>query len=138
MAEETWEWPHTKKWPKFSGKNVDIVKKMFLAGEAMNVNNFAKFYTDECHYQFGNFPVARTPQEIIDASAGFIEKCEGLHHSIKNIWETDDGALICQMEVTYVGHDGRVHTLPCCNTFKFEDDKVKELRIYMDINPLFS
>ena len=31
--EYTWEWPHTKKWPKFSGPRVDIIKKMFLAVE---------------------------------------------------------------------------------------------------------
>ena len=34
----TWDWPHTKKWPRFSGDKIDIVKKMFLAGEAMNVD----------------------------------------------------------------------------------------------------
>jgi hypothetical protein len=137
MAEITWEWPHTKKWPKFSGGNIDVLKKMFLAGEALNVNNFIKFYTDPCYYKFGNFPAVENPQMIAETSQGFIDACEGLHHHIVDIWEMPDGTVICKMEVTYVGHDGRVVTLPCCDTIKFEDGKVKELRIYMDIGPLF-
>jgi hypothetical protein len=138
MAQYEWDWPHTKKWPRFSGEKIDIIKKMFLAGEAVNVDNFIKFYPDECYYQFGNFPPAHSPQEIAAASSGFIEKCEGLHHHIANIWEADDGTLICEMEVTYINHDGQVFTLPCCDIIRFEGDKVKELKIFMDINPLFS
>jgi hypothetical protein len=112
-----WEWPHTKKWPKFSGERVDIIKKMFLAGEALNVNNFIKFYAD--------------------TSQGFIDACEGLHHRILNIWEPEADTMICEMEVTYISHAGHVVTLPCCDIIKFEGDKVKELKIFMDINPLF-
>jgi limonene-1,2-epoxide hydrolase len=138
MAQYEWDWPHTKKWPRFSGEKIDIVKKMFLAGEALNVDNFIKFFTDECYYQFGNFPPAHSPQEIAAASSGFIEKCEGLHHHIANIWEADDGTLFCEMEVTYINHDGQVFTLPCCDIIRFEGEKVKELKIFMDINPLFS
>ncbi len=138
MSEYIWEWPHTKKWPKFSGEKADILKQLFLAGEALNVNNFIKFFADECHYQFGNFPVARTPQEIADASQGFIQVCEGLHHHITNLWETEDGTVICEMEVTYINHNGQVFTLPCCDTVTFEGNKIKELRIYMDANPLLT
>jgi hypothetical protein len=137
-SDYTWEWPHTKKWPKFSGERVDIIKKMFLAGEALNVNNFIKFYADQCFYQFGNFPPAHTPQEIADSSQGFIDACEGLHHRILNIWEPEIDTMICEMEVTYISHAGKVVTLPCCDIIKFEEDKVKELKIFMDINPLFA
>jgi len=138
MAEYEWDWPHTKKWPGFSGEKFDIVKKMFLAGEAMNVENFVKFYTDDALYQFSNFPIAYGPQGIRDSSGGFLEKCEGVHHHIKNMWETEDGTVIVEMEVTYIRHDGKVFTLPCCDTIRFAGDKVKELRIYMDISPVFA
>lgn len=138
MTQVKWDWPHTKKWPKFSGEKIDIVKQMFLAGEAMNVENFIKFYTDDCVYQFGNFPIAYDPQAIADSSAGFLEKCEGLHHHLTNMWEVGDDTVIVEMVVTYVRHDGKVFTLPCCDTIRFKGDKVKELRIYMDINPMFA
>lgn len=133
-----WEWPHTKKWPKFSGSKVDILKQLFLAGEAMNVNNFVEFFTEDCLYQFGNFPVVYGKQGIKDSSAGFLEKCEGLHHHIKNVWQPSEELVIIEMEVTYVRHDGKVFTLPCADTVRFKGDKISELRIFMDIMPMFT
>lgn len=134
-----WDWPHDKKWPQFSGnEKFEIVRKMFLAGEAMNVENFVKFYTDDALYQFSNFPVVYGPEGIKQASVEFIKTVEGLHHHIVNMWETSDGTVVCEMEVTYVRFDGRISTLPCCDTIRFEGDKVKELRIYMDISPVFA
>lgn len=133
-----WDWPHDKKWPQFSGnEKFDIVKKMFLAGEAMNVENFVKFYTDDALYQFSNFPIVYGPEGIKNASQGFIQTVEGLHHHIVNMWETNDGTVVCEMEVTYVRFDGKIFTLPCCDTIRFDGEKVKELRIYMDISPVF-
>ncbi|HEY9695444.1 MAG TPA: EthD domain-containing protein [Oculatellaceae cyanobacterium] len=138
MTEQTWDWPHTKKWPKFSGKRIDIIKKMFLAGESINVHNFVQFYTDDALYQFGNFPVVYGPQAIKDSSAGFIEKCEGVHHHINNIWEVGEDTAVVEMDVTYIRHDGKVFTLPCCDTIRFKGDKIQELRIFMDITPVFA
>ncbi|MBD2179771.1 nuclear transport factor 2 family protein [Planktothrix sp. FACHB-1375] len=138
MTEQKWDWPHTKKWPKFSGKRIDIIKQMFLAGEAINVNNFVKFYTEDALYQFSNFPVVYGHEGIKNASTGFLEKCEGVHHHIKNIWEIGEDTVVVEMEVTYFRHDGKIFTLPCCDTVRFKGDKVQELRIYMDISPVFA
>lgn len=109
---------------------------MFIAGESMNVENFVKFYTEDAHYQFSNFPVAYGPQGIIDSSQGFLQTVAKVHHHITKMWEEGD-TVICEMEVTYVRHDGKVFRLPCCDTVVFKGDKVQELRIYMDISPVF-
>jgi catechol 2,3-dioxygenase-like lactoylglutathione lyase family enzyme/ketosteroid isomerase-like protein len=122
---------------KFSGEKIDLAKQMFKAGESMNVENFVKFYTDDALYQFSNFPVAYGPQGIRDASGGFLEKVEQVYHHILNMWEEGD-TVIAEMEVTYIRHDGNVFTLPCCDTIVFKGDKVQELRIYMDISPVFA
>jgi ketosteroid isomerase-like protein len=127
-----------------SSSNVDIVRdmylvrQMFLAGESMHVENFVKFYSDECWYQFANFPVAHSPQEIVDASQAFLSKVAKVLHHITNLWEVEPGVLVCEMMVDYTRHDGKVFSLPCCDTIRIEDGKVKELRIYMDINPVFA
>ena len=34
---------------KVAGPNTELVRRMFEAGESMNVNNFAKFYADDAH-----------------------------------------------------------------------------------------
>ncbi|MBW4561835.1 MAG: nuclear transport factor 2 family protein [Mojavia pulchra JT2-VF2] len=118
------------------GTKSEIVRRMFEAGESMNVDNFVKFYTDDAHYQFSNFPVAYGPQGIKETSVGFLQKVAKVYHHITNIWEQGD-TVICEMEVTYIRHDGKVFRLPCCDTIVFKGDKVQELRIYMDISPVF-
>ena len=130
--------PGTANSPEFSGKLIDIVRQMFKAGESMNVENFVKFYTNDALYQFGNFPVAYGPQGIREASVDFLNKVEKVYHHMKNMWQVGNDTVVAEMEVTYIRHDGQVFTLPCCDTIKFKEDKVQELRIYMDINPVFS
>ncbi|ARV57823.1 carboxymuconolactone decarboxylase [Nostocales cyanobacterium HT-58-2] len=119
-----------------AGTKSEIVKRMFQAGESMNVENFVKFYTENAHYQFSNFPVAYGPQGIRDSSVDFLKKVAKVYHHIKNMWEAGD-TVICEMDVTYIRHDGKVFTLPCCDTIVFKGDKVQELRIYMNIDPVF-
>src|ERR1700739_4022131 len=97
-----------------SGANSELVRRMFEAGESMNVHNFVKFYADNALYQFGNFPVAYGPQGIVDTSQGFLAKVRKVVHHIENLWEIDDETVVCEMTVTYDRHDGKSFTLPCC------------------------
>jgi ketosteroid isomerase-like protein len=120
------------------GANSQLVRKMFEAGESMNVNNFAAFYADDSTYQFGNFPVAHRPQGIIDTSQGFISKVKKVVHHIENIWEVDAETVVVEMTVTYDRFDGKSYTLPCCDTIRIRDGKVKTLKIFMDIGPVFA
>ena len=119
-----------------SAREFDLVRRMFLAGESMHVERFAAFYTEDALYQFGNFPVARGPQGIIDTSQGFLAKVAAVDHHIKNMWKVGEDVVVCEMDVTYTRRDGKVITLPCCDTVRIKGDKVQELRIYMDINPV--
>lgn len=122
---------------KPEGANSQLVRRMFEAGESMNVNNFAAFYADDAHYQFGNFPVAHGPQGIINSSDAFLQKVKKVVHHIDNIWEIDDETLVVEMTVTYDRHDGKSFTLPCCDTIRVRNGKVQSLKIFMDITPVF-
>jgi ketosteroid isomerase-like protein len=128
----------TKRPGKQPRANSDLVRRMFEAGESMNVNNFVKFYADGALYQFSNFPAAHGPQEIIDSSQGFLSKVRQVVHHIENLWEIDDETVVCEMTVTYDRHDGKSFTLPCCDTIKIQNGKVTALKIYMDITPVFA
>lgn len=125
----------TKRQP---GEMSNIVRQLFKAGESMNIDNFVKFYTDNGLYQFSNFPIVYGPQGIREASTEFIKTVEKVIHHIKNMWEVGEDTVICEMEVTYIRFDGKVFTLPCCDTIRIKGDKIDELRIYMDISPVFS
>lgn len=77
-------------------------------------------------------------QGIKDSSMEFLEKCEGLHHHLTNMWQLSEELVIVEMINTYIRHDGRIFTLPCGDTVRFRGDKICDMRIYMDIAPLFS
>jgi catechol 2,3-dioxygenase-like lactoylglutathione lyase family enzyme/ketosteroid isomerase-like protein len=120
-----------------AGALSQLVRQMFMAGESMNVENFVKFYTDDALYQFSNFPIVYGPKGISESSGPFLEKVRYVSHDIRHMYEHGD-TVICRMDVTYIRHDGQVFTLPCCDTIRFQGDKVQEMRIYMDITPVFS
>jgi ketosteroid isomerase-like protein len=122
---------------KGEGANAQLVRRMFEAGESMNVNNFVKFYADNAHYQFSNFPVAYGPQGIANNSQGFLQKVKKVVHNIENIWEIDNEIVVVEMTVRYDRHDGKSFTLPCCDTIRIRDGKVQSLKIFMDITPVF-
>jgi hypothetical protein len=44
--------------------------------------------------------------------------------------------VFVEMDVTYWRKDGSSVTLPCADIFRFDGDKVQELRIFMDANPV--
>jgi ketosteroid isomerase-like protein len=120
------------------GANAQLVRRMFEAGESMNVNNFAKFYAEGAHYQFSNFPVVYGPQAIIDGSQAFLQKVKKVVHYIENVWEIDNETVVVEMTVKYDRHDGKSFTLPCCDTIRIRDGKVQSLKIFMDITPVFA
>jgi len=120
------------------GANTQLVRRMFEAGESMNVNNFVKFYADDAVYQFSNFPVAYGPQGIINSSQGFLQKVKKVVHNIENIWEIDNETVVVEMTVRYDRHDGKTFTLPCCDTIRIRDGKVRSLKIFMDITPVLA
>ncbi len=126
-----------KKWPAFKGDKARVIREMFEAGESMNINNFVKFYDHDSLYQFGSFPVVYGPDAIRKNSKAVIETVEGIHHHIKDLYEMADGTIAIDMEVTYIRYDGKVITLPCFDTVKIENGRVRELRIFMDPNPIF-
>jgi limonene-1,2-epoxide hydrolase len=52
------------------------------------------------------------------------------------MWEVGN-VVFAEMDVIYRRKYGSVISLPCCNVFRLEGDKFSELRIFMDVNPLF-
>jgi len=120
-------------------RNQQLVRQMFLAGESMHVENFVQFYSADARYQFSNFPVVIGPDGIIGASQDFIKTVKYCVHHVQNLWEIDDSTLVCEMTVDYVRkNDLKKVTLPCCDTIRIKDGKVQDLRIFMDIMPIFA
>ena len=122
---------------RFPGTTTDLVKRLFSRGEAFDVEGFISFFTDTPVYQFGNFEVCLDKAAIKKSAENFFSLVSAVYHDIKMIQEIGDVVFV-EMDVVYWRKDGSVVTLPCCDIFRVEGDKFSELRIFMDVNPLFN
>ncbi|HEY9850432.1 MAG TPA: nuclear transport factor 2 family protein [Leptolyngbyaceae cyanobacterium] len=120
-----------------SEKNIDLVKRLFSRGEAFDSEGFITFFTDTPVYQFGNFDVCLDKASIKQSADNFFSRISAVYHEIKAMWEEGD-AVFVEMDVTYWRKDGSVISLPCFDIFRVEGDKFSELRIFMDVNPVFN
>ena len=121
---------------KISGTNVDLVKRLFSRGEAFDSAGFVTFFTDNPVYQFGNFDVCLDKEAIKKSADNFFSQINAVYHEIKMIWEVGDLVFV-EMDVTYWRKDNSEISLPCTDIFRVEGDKFSELRIFMDVNPVF-
>lgn len=121
---------------KFPGQNTDMVKRLFSRGEAFDAEGFITFFTDTPVYQFGNFEVCFDKESIKKSANNFFSQINAVYHEIKMMWEQTDVVFV-EMDVIYWRKDGSVVSLPCCDIFRVEGEKFSELRIFMDVNPVF-
>jgi limonene-1,2-epoxide hydrolase/catechol 2,3-dioxygenase-like lactoylglutathione lyase family enzyme len=123
--------------PKFPGANTDLVKRLFSRGEAFDSEGFITFFTDNPVYQFGNFEVCLDKAAIKKSADNFFSQIDAVYHEIKSISEVGNVVFV-EMDVLYWRKDGSMIALPCSDIFRVEGDKFSELRIFMDVNPVFN
>jgi len=120
---------------KLPGTNSDLVKALFARGESFDPQGFSEFFTDKPVYQFGNYPICFDKESIKASTTNFFGAVAALYHNIKMLWEAGEVVFV-EMDVTYWRKDGSVVTLPCMDIVRFEGNKVADLRIFMDANPV--
>ena len=121
---------------RISGSLAETCVRLFGRGEAFDSEGFIGFFTDNPMYQFGNGEPCLTKAAIKASVDGFFGAVDALYHDLRNVWEVGNCVFV-EMDVTYWRKDGTSITLPCADIFRFQGDKILELRIFMDANPLF-
>jgi ketosteroid isomerase-like protein len=120
---------------KLPGTNADLVKTLFSRGEAFDSQGFIDLFTETPVYQFGNWDICFDKASIKKSTDAFFGMVSALYHEIKMLWEIDE-AVFVEMDVIYWRKDGSSVSLPCMDIFRFEGNKVAELRIFMDAGPV--
>jgi limonene-1,2-epoxide hydrolase len=98
---------------------------------------FITFFTEDARYRFGSFEPVVGREGIGNSVANFFPLVKALYHDIHTIWEQGN-ELIVEMDVIYTRHDDTVITLPVADIFRFEGDLIRDMRIFMDVNPVFA
>jgi len=121
-----------------------IIKQLFASLESgpedpiKASDEYVAFLTEDAQFRLGN-PDALVGREAIkDSLVAFCRQVKGINHQIKQKWELEQDVVLLDMEVTYYRFDGNAVTLPVMNFFRFQGNLIQELRIFMDVNPLFA
>jgi ketosteroid isomerase-like protein len=117
-----------------------IVRELLAALDAGDIDTAMGFLTEDVVLRFGNAEPAVGSAAIADTAAAMANVVASMSHEMLAVWTTNqtDQAVICEMDVTYLRHDGSELTLPCVSVFRLRDGLVADYRIYMDINPVFA
>ena len=118
------------------------LQDLFRSIDAMDAPTFARAYSEDGAFRFGNSDPALGREQVERAASGFFSMIGGLSHQIIGVWSgTWEGGEVksVEAEVTYTRHNGtRTQPLPVTSTLRLQDDQIKDYRIFMDLGPLFA
>jgi SnoaL-like domain len=92
------------------------------------------FLADDCTFRIGN----GEPTRFIDEARRMSKLVKGVGHRLLTVFEGEDGTVACELEVTYIKHDGSSITLPGALFARVENRRFIEQRAYIDHGPLLA
>ncbi|MDT2022297.1 AtaL-like protein [Methylocella sp. CPCC 101449] len=114
-----------------------LIKRYYDAVDAMDLETFKSLHSQSARMTFANFPAAVGPDQIAGAIGQFWSTIGGLKHTFLNRWDHPDESIL-EAAVTYTRQDGQTLTLPSVAILKPDGDKVGELRVFMDVAPIYA
>ena len=115
----------------------DWVKRYYSAVDSMNVEEFTALHTEDVRLRFGNAETVVGRDAVVSGITGFWGAIKGLRHNFVQTWDEGDVEIV-EALIDYTRHDGKVVTLPCTTILRKRGDLVQDLRIYMDVSPVFA
>jgi hypothetical protein len=115
---------------------------VFESIDAMDAAGFAKAFTENGSFTFGNAEPVVGRCQIEEAVAGFFSSIGGLRHEISGVWtgrwEAGDVKSV-EGTVHYTRQDGAaVQPIPAVSTLRLRGDLIEDYRIFVDLGPLFA
>jgi hypothetical protein len=119
-----------------------LVSDVFDSIDGMDAAGFAKAFTENGSFTFGNAEPVVGREGIVATVAGFFSSIGGLRHEISGVWSgTWEGGDVKSVEgnVNYTRKDGSmVPPIPAVSTLRLRGDLIEDYRIFVDLAPLFS
>ena len=113
------------------------MKELFEIVDRKDPDGFAGEFTEDGRFRFGNAPTVIGREAISGSVSEFFSSLTSLRHDIQDEWQQAD-VVITEVEATYVRADGFEITLPAVTVARKDGDLIRDYRIYMDVNPLFT
>jgi limonene-1,2-epoxide hydrolase len=117
-----------------SAENEQLVRT-FLAG-TNTLDEYLAFFADDCIYRVSNQSNVIGKEALAQAAGRFRSSVERVEHRILKLWCVTD-RVICELEAIYTRKDGKTVSLPCLDIFTIESGKIRSLKIFADLSPVF-
>ena len=105
--------------------------------DGQRMDAFLAHHTKDAQVFFGNNPPAVGHEAIRGAIGGLWSAIDGLRHRFIHVWQDGPTALL-ECTVTYFRKDGKTVTVPCFSVLDTRDGKVSQLRVHIDLAPVFA
>lgn len=117
-----------------------VITTLFEAVDEGDLDTVGSFLADDVQVFFGNTGPYVGRKSFCDLYSQFMGTISSVRHEHHDLWRVreEETVFIARMTVHYETRSGNLHSLPCCNVFRFSGNLVSEYRVYMDITPIFS
>jgi len=113
----------------------DWVRGLLASIDAKSTEGFLAHLTSDALFRYGSGQVVSGHAAIGKVVESVFASFRELSHLLLRVWHGQN-SLVCQGEVRYTLHDGRVVTLPFCNVFELRGSLICRYQIYIDPTPL--
>jgi ketosteroid isomerase-like protein len=113
------------------------IREYFRTVDRMDMDGYLAKHTDDVRFRFANAPTTTGKAAIRDGLTQLWGSIGGLRHDIVQTWDTD-AVGVSEANVVYTRQDGSQVGIPATTILRKRGDLVEDVRIYMDLAPLFA
>ena len=118
--------------------DLNFLDRAFALVDAMDIDGYIDLYTEDGRFTFGNAPTAQGREAVRAGLEQFYATISGMRHDFVAKWWAEPDIGIVEARVTYTRLDGSTITLPVTTIYRLRDGRASDVRVYMDVNPLFA
>ena len=113
------------------------VKDYYAAVDSMNMEKYLSYHTDDIKFRLGSNPTTEGKAAVEQGLNQLWGALDSLRHTMTGVWQ-EGNVTIVEAEILYTRKDGKAVVLPAATVLRREGDLVSDIRINMDINPVFA
>ena len=113
------------------------LKAAYEAVDALDLDNYLPFLAEDVVFTFGNNPTATGRDAVREALEPFFAGLKKITHASKNTF-IDGDTYVLEAGVTYITQDDAVVTVPATTIVKMNEGLQQEVRIFVDLAPLWA
>jgi ketosteroid isomerase-like protein len=117
--------------------NSEWIHAYFRTVDSMDMEAYLALHTDDVRFRFGNQPMTTGKEPIREGLSQLWGSIGGLRHEIVRTWDTGDTG-VSEAVTVYTRKDGSEIGLPVTTILRRRGELVEDIRIYMDLAPLFA